>query len=598
MSSQAGTTQRSLPEPISLETFVDMLRTMRGTVLRSLRLDFDLAATGAAAKSDLERVCAFLDQQHSFDRLWANFMLAGSNRVTVDVLSKEEAANVQKLMQLAEGRGWDITELWTQLGGTAGEAMRPGDFVQGLRGLGFDGDALLLYNGLDVSGQDRLWQDEFEYAQLVHASLRGRFRARQPPRRDGPGGARGRAPETTKEEREAAAEFARWALSRWKLVAEVFLVGQDRDAKHYRAVRTEDFARWLRTTGFPGDGLAVAREVQRVCHRQGGRWGLPAEEAGHATGETISMPQVQCYRKCRGVTVRRMLVNTLRERRGCGSVVRSWRFDLDKDGNGQVGKDEFERACSVLGCASDFGVIWQALRPDGEQDPLELWDLAPEEALDLTTFGALLLRLSGFDLHKAWQLLDPHRLGQVELESFRSKLEEMGFDGDIDRLFKGLDGSGHGVLWPDSLEIAWVATLLGAAPPPKKGAAAPRRGGPEPAQPLALEVLVEKLDLQKPGSSVAWDREVERRLEKLGYHGTVARIAGKIVRATLRKSNATAVFGQSSKKGPAEKPEWDFSNVPNRCPRPFPPAAGLRHLAQMHAAPDNLFGATFLPLTA
>lgn len=412
----------------------------------------------------------------------------------------------------------------------------------------------------------------------------------------------GEAPSGINGGRAVGVEFARWVLPRWKLVAEVFVVDRRtaKESKQLHAVGVNEFARWLHSIGFPGDGLAVAEEILVECQRQGPRWGLPPEDTTDQMGEpTMSMAQVQCYRRCCGAYTKAMLVNTMRYRRGMGSVTRSWRFDLDKDGDGQVSKEEFQRACHILCCTDDFGVLWHALRPGGGEEPLELWDLAPEEAAEFESFGALLLQAAQFDLNKAWRLLDTPGLGQVSFDQLRESAQTLGFKGDVVRLFKGMDGAGHGKIWPDALDFAMVLYFAAHL----KGGGARRRAFLTASNSALLEkpsfgTLLLRLGLDSAGGhgTAMPNRELLQRLEKLGYHGIVARMAGRLVRALLKKRHEAAKPATADIGGEAKRPGWDASDVPHRARQmPIKYEGGPRW--DPPAPRNNLFGATFLPMT-
>lgn len=306
----------------------------------------------------------------------------------------------------------------------------------------------------------------------------------------------------------------------------------------------------------------------------------------------ISMGQVQCYRKCRAAHCLRMLVKTMRERRGTGSVTRSWRFDFDKDGDGQVNKEDFERSCHILHCAADFGVIWEGIHPGGGDEPVELWDLAPEEAQDLEALGALFLNASRFDLRKVWSMIDPYGSGQAGFDQFRRTAKTLGFPGsdfDLQRLYKGLDGTGYGVIFPEALDVMWVICFN------RQHSSMRRRSQVSgildgPLDMLDFDELLVKTGLDRPGSARTTDREISECLERIGYYGAVVKVALPVVRHLLKKRGE--VIHRRAVKG--ERPEWvdvTASDHPKRA-KPFP----FKYLYDMHLperAPlprNNLFG--------
>lgn len=115
------------------------------------------------------------------------------------------------------------------------------------------------------------------------------------------------------------------------------------------AISGKQLVMWLRGKGFSlPDALTVYTEMQREC------LGLEVEESFEdivavlqGVTPAVSFVQLQSF-KFRGVTA---LAQLLRQRRG--TVLRAWRLDLDMRGTGVVAKEEFERACTPLGCRSD-----------------------------------------------------------------------------------------------------------------------------------------------------------------------------------------------------------------------------------------------------
>mmetsp|Transcript_137076 Transcript_137076/g.347251 ORF Transcript_137076/g.347251 Transcript_137076/m.347251 type:complete len:521 (+) Transcript_137076:195-1757(+) len=485
-------------------------------------------------------------------------------------------------------------------------------FCRGLREMGFSGDAELIYEGLDTSGQGRLWYDEFQYLFVLFRTWQeplslprnlipklGGGKKQSEPKTQANRAANVLEKRTRAQDEVEGAKFARWALDHWKVVVETFMHETTPGGPRLlRVVKTMDFAHWIHVNGFVGDGLAVVRDIKHACRSQGFLWGMFAEEQSEKEELTISIAQVQCFRKCYGATVRRMLLNTMRDRRGFGSMLRCWRLDFDKDGDGKVSKQEFEHACHVLCCNEDFGVLWHTMRPDGSLDPLEIWDVAPAEAEDVEEFAALMLMDAKFDLSAAWGFLDHMRNGQAEFQQFKACCERLGFRGNIPRLFKGLDSIGSGVIYQDSLDPAWVLCFGNLLPTRRN---TQRRSGTSPGQrrvELDISYMLVRLELDHPGSSSFRERDVIRQLRDLGYSITVARVACRMLRSVLKKNDLEQGYIKAKSN---LKPRWDYSDVP-RLPRSVPvwfsetnPAVGALFLSNMYNPPDSLIGGRHRP---
>jgi len=332
----------------------------------------------------------------------------------------------------------------------------------------------------------------------------------------------------------------------------------------------------MRTIGFFGDSEAVVREIHREFRMNGHLFGALSPDARprDVDEEVVTLSQVQCYRRCRGVVARQSLITTMKVKRGFGSMLRCWRLDLDKDGDGVVSRQQFESASHVLGCEKDVGVLWSAMRSEADQDPLELWDFSPGEAADLLDFASLLIVEAQWDLNAAWRFLDPMRTGTVDYPRFRSSCEDLGFEGDPSRLFKGLDSSGKGEVWLELMDPAWVMCLTNALPSKKRTRRMSRLstqlGSSVRVRDIDLELnmLLRRLDLDKAGCSSMPDREFMIRLERIGFHGLVGRKACQLVRALTKKRDMAEGLIRTA-NSTEERPPWDSTDVVRR-PRPFP----------------------------
>eukprot|EP00930_Biecheleria_cincta_P063003 TRINITY_DN4847_c0_g1_i2.p1 TRINITY_DN4847_c0_g1~~TRINITY_DN4847_c0_g1_i2.p1 ORF type:complete len:1357 (-),score=236.44 TRINITY_DN4847_c0_g1_i2:54-4124(-) len=149
------------------------------------------------------------------------------------------------------------------------------------------------------------------------------------------------------------------------------------------------------------------------------------------------------------------LMALLRQQRGC--VLRAWRLDLDLRGTGRVARDDIERICRYHSIRPEE--FWETLPSLGgtnlgelPKDFVGLEDLAPDE----TSNCALFVQAAsdrGLSLDEAWQAIDSDGHGVVGKEQFVSRAMSLGFKGDGDLLFIGLDASGQGRLWKDEFDF-------------------------------------------------------------------------------------------------------------------------------------------------
>lgn len=63
-----------------------------------------------------------------------------------------------------------------------------------------------------------------------------------------------------------------------------------------------------------------------------------------------------------------------------------------------------------------------------------------------------IVEVSGYDLDKAWSLFDYEKKNKLTREDFIQSAEHLGFTGNAEMLFKGLDREGLGWVWRADFE--------------------------------------------------------------------------------------------------------------------------------------------------
>eukprot|EP00931_Biecheleriopsis_adriatica_P069260 TRINITY_DN4311_c0_g1_i1.p1 TRINITY_DN4311_c0_g1~~TRINITY_DN4311_c0_g1_i1.p1 ORF type:complete len:870 (-),score=149.67 TRINITY_DN4311_c0_g1_i1:99-2708(-) len=124
-----------------------------------------------------------------------------------------------------------------------------------------------------------------------------------------------------------------------------------------------------------------------------------------------------------------------------GTSLRAWRRDFDTHGVGWVSQAEFSRACRFYGCSPEG--IWSGCRSGSN---LKFWELDHEEATNLEAFEQVLWIRTGFDLSKAWAFLDPNNRTALSMQEFVRGCRSLGFQGNPQIIFRGLDHQGQGRL--------------------------------------------------------------------------------------------------------------------------------------------------------
>eukprot|EP00434_Breviolum_minutum_P025001 symbB.v1.2.022088.t1/scaffold1938.1/size102858/10 len=102
--------------------------------------------------------------------------------------------------------------------------------------------------------------------------------------------------------------------------------------------------------------------------------------------------------------------------------------------------------CRQLGFQGRVRQIWSSLRPLDDR-ALEFAELAPVEAEHLESFADLIWNVSGYDLDKAWGLFDYEKKNKLTKADFMESSEHLGYKGNAEMLFKGLDREGLGWIW-------------------------------------------------------------------------------------------------------------------------------------------------------
>jgi len=253
--------------------------------------------------------------------------------------------------------------------------------------------------------------------------------------------------------------YFRWAAGRVQTVHDLFR-SYDASGRYtkFRNVTAREFVEYILWHGYEGNALHVFETIQLE------NTGLSKEVAVAGGGEfgEISLSQLQRFERrhtqlSRGAespVVR--FVKKLRRSRGC--LLRAWRMDMDLRGAGLVAQADFIRACRRLGFSSEVTELWNSFRPGQGTAPLEFREFDGPEAMNLDRFAEALWSAVDFDLNKAWCCLDPHNRGVSTLKEFTDGARLLGFDGNAQLLFKGLDSSGLGKLKRHELLYLQVLT--------------------------------------------------------------------------------------------------------------------------------------------
>ncbi|CAK9093261.1 unnamed protein product [Durusdinium trenchii] len=278
--------------------------------------------------------------------------------------------------------------------------------------------------------------------------------------------------EESDDDEDAIGEFTLWAAPRWHLLRELFM---DEDLNHTalggwsvgkfqvgglarRCITSKDWARCVSLLGFTGNALAVFRAIAQECGSEEQEKQL--RDAGVDFSDVITLSQLRRFEAQKSLET---LIMTVRDegspswqfaqvlKRRRRNLLRAWRLDLDLDDNGTVTFVEFSNQCRRLGFQGRVRQIWTSLRPLDDR-ALEFAELAPDESEHVEKFADLIWNVSGYDLDKAWGLFDYDKKNKLTKADFVQSAEHLGFTGNAEMIFQGLDREGLGWVWRADFE--------------------------------------------------------------------------------------------------------------------------------------------------
>jgi len=264
--------------------------------------------------------------------------------------------------------------------------------------------------------------------------------------------------------------FLNWACAKWHLIRDMFekihLLGA---FKHdivqgtttRRGLTLIQWEKGLRSLGFSGNAKAVFEEIlgeplddEDDLRRRQDAIGIVAPTHHTQIIQSLMLGHVVKYEaRVKALSASLVaahtssavshLVKVLLERRGC--LLRAWRLDLDIRGSGRVAFVDFTQACRRLrGLNAHARNIWSSLRPNDDPRPLEFSELGGNEAENLDAFVEVLWLSMGFNLERSWHFMDKRRQYWLSADDFREGVKKLGFWGNAQLLFQGLDSEGIG----------------------------------------------------------------------------------------------------------------------------------------------------------
>jgi hypothetical protein len=153
--------------------FLQKLRKDRGSLLRAWRLDIDQRGTGLVALADFVGACRRLEFASEAKELWNSFHVDDGSSDIGEVplefhdFDMREASNLDKFVDvLWVGGHFDLSRAWSCIDPSSRGMVALEEFTHGVQLLGFNGNARLLFNGLDSTGLGKLRRQELEYLKV------------------------------------------------------------------------------------------------------------------------------------------------------------------------------------------------------------------------------------------------------------------------------------------------------------------------------------------------------------------------------------------------------------------------------------------------
>lgn len=247
-------------------------------------------------------------------------------------------------------------------------------------------------------------------------------------------------------------------LRGWELLNEFFVqenlspAGGHYDDKSAKGSRGIPRSRWISNLASLGFRDAkMSGDVFDEVVREGGEGNWKPDLDGAKAEPIIYQPQLKRF-ELRANAINSTLLATMTNsparrfvefirHRNANSTIRAWAIEVDLRKTGRVAQNDFSNVCRRLGFSPQARLIWENMRPD-KQTPLEVHDLDAREAENMEEYCDALWNGLGFDLDKVWSYMDPNSQMYVSKEDFIAAAGTLGFKGDAELIYRGLNISG------------------------------------------------------------------------------------------------------------------------------------------------------------
>jgi len=163
--------------------FIKFLVKERGSTLRGWRMELDKRASGRVAFVDFTNACRNLGISSQGKLIWNNLRQDKVTPLEFHELDPKEANNLEDFAEtLWSTVGFDLGKAWMFLDTNNQNYLSYEEWKSGVKKLGFEGDAKILFKGLDTSGLGRVKRSEFEYIGKVSRIAQSRLGGGQGPK--------------------------------------------------------------------------------------------------------------------------------------------------------------------------------------------------------------------------------------------------------------------------------------------------------------------------------------------------------------------------------------------------------------------------------
>merc|ERR1719310_629366 len=121
-----------------------------------------------------------------------------------------------------------------------------------------------------------------------------------------------------------------------------------------------------------------------------------------------------------------------------GTALRAWRLAIDRQNSGKVAYTDFVKACRQINLHTQGKAALKSLRPPQRTDPLEFYEFAVEESLNIEKLSEALWPVCSCNFEEAWNLFDVDKQNFVTFRQFVEACDRLGFEGDAKLIYKSL----------------------------------------------------------------------------------------------------------------------------------------------------------------